>query len=288
MRKSTKSPQRPQAGRGRIPRSLKPRSPDVDNGLYALAQEEDDDGSPPPTGGHRFGVAHTNGKANAGDAQKPDSTSLSAQANGHAAPHGVGTPPPNGPPPPGKAMARANPPEAKPRARKGASVGKPQPPDGHAAGPDVGGIPRDVDAGGDNWRGCPLQARAGEQRDRLMAVPEWARYVGGDGNEILVLAYLDYWLGYMDTNRVRTDAHGEGYDWVARSYRDIGRFVGLTERQVEHAVAKLVRKNLVVARAHFYRGQRMIHLRLRADAIAAAYESVQNHHTGEVDDELAC
>ena len=137
----------------------------------------------------------------------------------------------------------------------------------------------------DNWRGAPLQAHPDHLRDGVMAVPEWARLISEDGNEAFVLAYLDYWLGYGDNGKVRTDAYQGEYDVVARTYAEMAGFIEcMNARQVEHAVTKLIKRGFVEGGVKFYKGRRKAHLRLRADTILKAYEQAQLKQDVEEED----
>ncbi len=136
----------------------------------------------------------------------------------------------------------------------------------------------------DNWDGSGLQGIAGQRRSRIIVVPNWAVCLGTDGNEKLVLAYLDYWLGRQADGKVRTNVRRGGYDWVTQTYRNIGNVLGLTERKVEYAVKKLVTKGYIVAEPHRNYGKRRMHLRLRAHVVERAYDAVRDNLAGVADE----
>ncbi len=119
---------------------------------------------------------------------------------------------------------------------------------------------------------------------RTLCMPHWVLDIVEEGNEILVLAQLNYWFRLGDNNQLRAQVQLDGHVWVAKTHAKLGAEVRRNERQVEKAVKALRRKGFIVVercRSRFYHGQVVNHYRLNWDAIAAAYQTAVQKWEGK-------
>lgn len=88
-----------------------------------------------------------------------------------------------------------------------------------------------------------------------------------DGTEMLVLAQLIYWFDVGRNGKIRTSTKRKGYYWVAKTYAQLAADTGLADRQVRHAVSKLVRRRVLVKRGGLFQGLRTNFLRISTAAL---------------------
>ena len=89
-----------------------------------------------------------------------------------------------------------------------------------------------------------------------------------NGNEMLVLAQLVYWVGRTEKGKIRARIHEDGYHWVAKTYEELADETGLAARQVRHAVRGLVKRGVLVKRDRSFCGRRSNFLRIRTAAFS--------------------
>jgi DNA-binding transcriptional ArsR family regulator len=155
------------------------------------------------------------------------------------------------------------------------------PPNGTAGHPDP------AEAAQDEFVGSNFDIGPGEG-GRGVYVPGWVMAVTLNSDQRLLLAQLAYWLGRArgSPKKRRGAFYDEPHWWTGKTYRQLGREVGMTRRQVRHAIGRLVAAGLVVAGPHEYRGQRCSRYRLSAEAIQQAYDAATavGDEVGEHDD----
>jgi hypothetical protein len=112
-------------------------------------------------------------------------------------------------------------------------------------------------------------------------VPEWVMRICKNGNEMVVLAQLSYWLSRGSNGSIRASKLLEpasDYFWVAESYHKLGSQVGLEWWQVRHAIDHLTDAGFVIKENHLFQNIRTNFFRLDPHAIAQAL-STQNEAT---------
>src|SRR5260370_22558459 len=85
-------------------------------------------------------------------------------------------------------------------------------------------------------------------------VPRWVLHVTVSCEERLVLAQLAYWFGSrVSGGTPRAKVHRDDYYWVVKTFTELGREIGLTERQVRRAVDNLRGAHLISTQVHRFR-----------------------------------
>jgi len=88
--------------------------------------------------------------------------------------------------------------------------------------------------------------------------PEHERTV----SEMLVLGQLIYWFSLGKTGNLRAQVKRYRYFWVAKTYEELAAETGLSERQVRHAVSKLVRRSVLAKFVGLFGGRPSNYLRI--------------------------
>ncbi|MFO0822514.1 MAG: hypothetical protein U0792_05240 [Gemmataceae bacterium] len=121
-------------------------------------------------------------------------------------------------------------------------------------------------------------------------VPHWVTAIVSEGNEMLMLAQLNFWFRFSrETHRFRASVSFDGHVWLAKSYAELGAEVNRNERQVKKAIAGLVKKGFVVVvprKSKFHGGSTVSHHRLDWDVIEDAYEKAVTKKEDTLGDDL--
>jgi len=116
-------------------------------------------------------------------------------------------------------------------------------------------------------------------------VPRWVMQITSSKAELLVLAQLAYWFGKNANGDIRAKIKRNGYFWVAKTFRKLGKEVHLSRGQVRAAIRKLREKGILVGDDN-QQADEYVRYRLSARRIAHAVHEASSRDVGEeIDDE---
>lgn len=142
----------------------------------------------------------------------------------------------------------------------------------HASGAPVAGAGRSRP--GDEVTRHPFWNLTNEL-ERPFSLPPWIVDIVAEGNEMLILAQLNFWFRRSDKNQLRARVVFDDVVWVAKTFSDLGTEIHRNERQVEKAVTALKKKDFIIFKkkqSKYYGHCVVTHFRLNWDAIAEAYK----------------
>jgi hypothetical protein len=122
------------------------------------------------------------------------------------------------------------------------------------------------------------------QLDRMAAIEEASRDIIGvsksifdivnDWNEAQILAELYYWTSAGKTGRTKLRIVKDGYKWLACSREEWWGRRRLTIREVDRAIIRLIKKDLVIKQVFLFNGLTTLHLRLNIAEFMDKYSNI--------------
>lgn len=117
--------------------------------------------------------------------------------------------------------------------------------------------------------GSLVEDDKGDKRPRGTQVPKWLLRIGLNSTDALVFAQLAYWL---ERSNPPTQKRELQLRWVAKSAGDLAEELHRTVNEVNHAIDRLKRRELITWERRKFAGIRQRHISIDWSNVIAAYK----------------